>query len=488
MKALNTIKSTSTSVRRTTGTWLSNRKKQAGRLFMHHPILSVVITLALLLGLIAVQSALRKPKAEAEVTKPARVVDIFSIGQAPRVKAQAQIKKSGVIKIVAQTSGVVQQIPVKEGQTVSQGQNLAYISTSYGGGSTLSVQRQIAQKQYANAKDTYDEQKDLIAKQREIAEKSDTNTDELRSISAKSIDESKSLLSVNNDILNNLNHDIAQLEATNSADINRSSIQALKQSKTVYQSTANSLSSSIRNLEYSTDSDGVQSELANLNKDVALKQLDIQEKALTLGRDVSYLQYQLASINESLAYPSSPCYGVVEKVHVKFGDVVSPGMTLFTVSTTNKSALAVALVSQDVAAQVSILEPSILAVGSQTVSVMPSYVSQEATDGVLYSIYYAIPEELVQRAIEGGYIEVEIPVGNAGTTSVVPYIPLDAVHQTQDGAYVYLAKNNRVVAEKVTLGTVYGQYVEVREGIHAADHVILDRNVVDGDRIKEHIL
>ena len=488
MKPIQSIQSTSTTTRRKASAWIARRKKQIGTQFMRHPILSVVITLLLLLGLIAAQSAMRKPQPQKEVQKPARTVDIFSIGQAPRIKAQAQIEKSGVIKIVAQTSGVVQQIPVKEGQAISQGQNLAYISTSYGGGSTLSVQREIAQKQYANAKDTYDEQKDLIARQREIAEKSDTNTDELRSISAKSIDESKSLLTVNTDILNNLNQDIAQLEATNSADVNRSSIQALKQSKTVYQSTANSLASSIRNLEYSSDSDGVQAELANLNKDVALKQLAIQEKALTLSRDVSYLQFQLASINESLAYPASPCFGVVEKVHVKFGDVVSPGMTLFTISTTDKSALAVALVSYDVASQVSILEPSVLLVGSQTVSVMPSYVSQEATDGVLYSIYYAIPEQLVQRATEGGYIEVEIPVGNAGTTSVVPYIPLDAIHQTQDGAYVYLAKKNRVAATKVKLGTVYGQYVEVLDGIRAADHVILDRNVIDGDQIKEHIL
>ena len=146
MKALTTIKSTSNNVRRSTGTWLNKRKKQAGGVFKHHPILSVVVTLVILLGLIAIQSTLRKPKAEPEATKPARAVDIFSIGQAPRVKAQAQIKKSGVIKIVAQTARVVQQIPVKEGQTVSQGQNLAYISTSYGGGSTLSVQRQIAQK------------------------------------------------------------------------------------------------------------------------------------------------------------------------------------------------------------------------------------------------------------------------------------------------------------------------------------------------------
>lgn len=488
MKTATTMKKRISATYATGISWLKKRQAQSGRYFIQHPILSVVATLVLLLVLIAIQSFVRRPKPVAEIQKPVREVAIFSIGEAPKVQAQAKIEKSGVITIVAQTGGVVQKINVKEGQKVAPGANLTYISTNYGGSSTLSIQRQIAQKQYENAKDTYDSQKELISKQREIAQKNDTNTDSLRDISTKSIDESKSLLSVNTDILNNINHDIAQLEATNSADVNRSTIQGLKQSKTVYQSAANSLNASIRSLDYTTNADGTQAELSNLSRDVTVKQLDLQEKALSLSRDLAYLQYSLSSVNESLAYPSSPCYGVVEKVHVKFGDVVSPGTALFTISTSEKSALAVALVSHDVASQVSSLEPSVVTIGRQSVNIIPSYVSTEATDGTLYSIFYTIPENLVSEAIAGGYVDVAIPVGSAGTTSIVPYIPLDAVHQTQDGAYVYVAVKNKVKAAKVQLGTVYGQYVEITSGIHGADHVILDRNVIDGDQIKEHVL
>lgn len=470
------------------GAFVAKQKGRASSFFMRHPILSVLATLLVLFVLIAVQSTLKKPKPQTPPAATAREVSIFSIGQAPRVQAQAKIEKSGVIKIVAQTAGVVQEVPVEAGREVAAGTNLAYISTNYTGSSTLTVQRQIAQKQYANAKDTYDEQKSIIDRQRELAEKSDTNSDRLREISAQSIEESRSLLGVNTDILNVINSNISQLEATNSADTNRSSIQALKQSKTVYQSAANSIAASIRSLDYTTDSDGVQAELANLTKDIAIKQLDLQTKALTLGRDLSQLQYTLASINESLAYPSAPCSGIVEKVHVKFGDVVSPGTVLFTLSTNEKSALAVALVSQEVARQVSTLEPSRLTVGSQKVNVMPSYVSQEATDGSLYSVYFALPDGVISQAVEGGYVEVDMAVGHADSTSIVPFIPLDAVHQTQDGAFVYIVKNAKVKPQSVKLGAVYGQYVEVTSGIKAQDHIILDRGVIDGERVKEQIL
>jgi hypothetical protein len=45
-------------------------------------------------------------------------------------------------------------------------------------------------------------------------------------------------------------------------------------------------------------------------------------------------------------------------------------------------------------------------------------------------------------------------------------------------------KNNKALARKVTLGDVYGEYVEVTQGLYDNDIVILDRNVVAGDSVK----
>lgn len=464
----------------------NNAGKKSTTFMKRFPVWTTIIAMVFLLAVIAAANFARQPEPEPEVKRPVKTVSTYSIGEAPRIRAQAKIEKSGVIQIVAQTGGIVQNINFKEGQTVGQGANLAYVSTNYSGGSALSVQRQLAQKQYENTKDTFDAQLDIIGKQKAIAEKTDENSDKMREISEKSISETRTVLDLNNQILNTLNTDLAQL-ATDSAT-NKTAIDALNAQKLQLLSSANQLNATIRTTSYSVATDEAQAELSNLNKEMVTRQLEVQEKSLVLNKEVTKLQYTLAAINESLAYPSAPCGGIIEKVHVKFGQSVNPGTVLFTLSTNNKSALAVALVSQDVASSVSRIEPSLLTIRGKTLSVMPSYISQEATDGTLYSVYYALPEEFITDYGNDSYIEIEMPIGYADTTASVPYIPLDAVHQTQEGAFVYLNEKGVAVGREVQLGTVFGQYVEVKNGLKSSDQVILDRNVIDKEKIKANTI
>lgn len=455
------------------------------KFMIRFPIWTLVIILGLMLVFIAIGNTIRKPKAEKTDTtvKPA-LVEIYSIGEAPKLRAQAKVEKTGVIKIVAQTSGIVQNIRFKEGQTVSRGATLTNISTNYQGGNVSTVQRQIAEKQYFHAKDTLDTQKDVIGKQRAIADKTDENSDKLRDIQKQSISETQSLLDLNNSIISTIDTNLNQYTATNSGSVNDSAIQALKLQKVQLQSTTNTLNSSLRSLNYSIGDDNAPAQLANLSRELTQKQLDIQEKALDLSVEVAHLQYSSALINESLSYPAAPCAGVIEKVHVKFGQSVTPGTVLFTLSTNEKSAMAVALVSKDVALNVSKIEPAIIHNGGKTLSLLPSYASQEATDGSLYSIYFALPEEFITEYGNDSYLEVEIPVGYSSTTSTDPYVPLDAIHQTQDESVIYVMEKGKAQAKQVQLGQVFGQYVEVIKGLGPADQVILTRDVLDDEPVK----
>ncbi|MCX7997125.1 MAG: hypothetical protein N2691_05255 [Patescibacteria group bacterium] len=448
------------------------------------PIVSLVITLAFLFAAIAGANYLRRPEPEPEIVRSTpREVSVYTIGQAPRIRTQAKIEKSGVIRIVAQTGGIVQNIRFREGQTVYKGATLATISTNYSGGQVLTVQRQIAEKQYFNIRDTFDAQKDIIGKQRAIAENTEANNDKLREISEKSLEETRTLLDLNTTLLNTIDTDLAQLTATNSAGSNRNAITALLQSKAQLLSATNQLKNTIRTLEYTTDPDQPQSKLSDLSRELTLRQLEVQEKALELNKEVSHLQYSAALINESLAYPSAPCAGVIERVHVRFGQSVQPGTVLFTLSTNEKSALAVALVSQDVAANVSRIEPTLITIRGKTLSVLPSYVSGEAVDGALYAVYFSLPGEFISEYGNDSYIEAEIPVGYANTSSVVPHIPLDAVHQTQDGAYVFILEDGVAKVRKLQLGAVFGQYVEVLNGLRSKDRIILERNVINDEKV-----
>ena len=455
------------------------------KFMVRFPVWTLVIILGLMLVFIAAGNAIRKPKVETAkpVVKP-KTIEIYSIGEAPKLRAQAKVEKSGVIKIVAQTSGIVQNIRFKEGQAVSRGATLTNISTNYQGGNIASVQRQIAEKQYFNSKDTLDTQKDVIGKQRAIADKTDENSDELRAISEQSIGETKSLLDLNNSIIATIDTNLNQYTATNSGSVNDAAIQALKLQKVQLQSSTNSLNQALRSVEYSSGDDNPPAELANLNRELVQKQLDLQQKSLELSVEVAHLQYNSALISESLSYPAAPCAGIIEKVHVKFGQNVTPGTVLFTLSTNEKSAMAVALVSKDVALNVSKIEPSIVHSSGKTLSLLPSYVSAEATDGTLYSVYYALPEEYITEYGNDSYLQVDIPVGYSSTNSTDPYVPLDAIHQTQDESIIYVMEKGKARAKKVQLGQVFGQYVEVISGLGPADQVILSRDVLDDELVK----
>jgi multidrug resistance efflux pump len=470
------------------GRKISTTTRDAGKrmtaLFQRFPLFSFFGLLSLLFILIAVGSYIRRPQPPAENTQvQPKQVSVYAIGEAPKLRAQAQIEKSGVIKIVAQTSGIVQNINVVQGQQVNRGTALTSISTNYQGGSALTVQRQIAEKQLQNVKDTFDLQNQIIAKQKDAANQTDQNADELRAIADKSKGETQDIIKLNDAILDTINKNLSQFEATNSAGSNETAITALRQQKVQLLSSQSQLKSAVREIEYSVDEDNPQARLSDLNKEITVKNLELQEKSLVLNKEITQLQYTLAVINESIAYPSAPCAGVIEKIHVKFGEAVNPGDVLFTLSTNSKSALAVALVSRDVAFNVSRLEPSILNIDGRMISLMPSYVSQEATDGSLYSVYYALPDELIASYTDSSYIEVEIPVGYAQTSAAIPYIPLDSVHQTQDSAYVFVLEKGVAQSKKIELGTVFGQYVEVEGGLSASDQIILDRSVFDNEKV-----
>lgn len=450
------------------------------------PFGSFLVALALFVGLIAVSNALQKPKVlDKKEEKPVTEVNTYYIGTSPKVQSQAVIKKSGVITIYAQSAGVVQQIYKKEGDTVAKGTNLLWISTNYTGSTISTAQRQLAQASYESTKNNLATNKDAIAKQRQIAQLNRENAEELRKINEDSVDETRGVIETNDAVLKNIVTNLEGMQATGSGT--PAQIDALKVQQAQLQSGINQLRTANRNAQYQTNTNNPPSQLADLQKDLTLKQLSLQEKALDLQLEVSNLNLRLAQISESLSYPSSPLAGKIERINVQVGDLVNPGQALATIVTNNNAATAEVFISQSIALKASQSEASTLHLGSTTVDVMPSYISTQPTTGSLYTIKYTIPTENTAILANNSYITVDIPVGAANTGSTIPFIPIDAVYQTQDGAYVYTAqKDNEKTAaatKKIKLGQVIGSYVEVESGLSANDVIILDRNIVEGDLV-----
>ena len=244
-------------------------------------------------------------------------------------------------------------------------------------------------------------------------------------------------------------------------------------------------SNKIRDDQINTDKPPAK--LVELQKDLALKQFDLQEKMLGVNQEASHLQLQLASITEALMFPSAPISGVVQRIFVKEGFVVTPGTTLAVISKSDmfSSVVAVAYVPGEIARQVSRVEKSSLIINEQRqVAALPYFISQEAVQGNSYAVYYAIPVEMTAELTDKGYIDVEIPVGYADMSEAAMYVPVTAVFQTETEAYLFLNEKGVAKVKRVILGGVYGAYVEIRGGLKDGDQVIASRNVVDGDRVE----
>jgi multidrug efflux pump subunit AcrA (membrane-fusion protein) len=140
-------------------------------------------------------------------------------------------------------------------------------------------------------------------------------------------------------------------------------------------------------------------------------------------------------------------------------------------------------VPKNIAQRISETQESDIYINGKRYSETPNFVADEATDGLLYGVIYSLPETLVGKVTDNDYIKVDIPVGYPDTLSTIPYLPIDVVFETQEGAYVYLAKNGKVVSRKVELGNVAGGDVEIDKGLTSSDKVILDRNVIEGESV-----
>ncbi len=445
------------------------------------PLTTFAVILGILLLLIVLSHFLTTPKPAAEETVlPTKNVQVYTIGDSPKIVVQAQVEKSGVVKVVALSGGVVQAINVEAGQEVGRGTTLVSMSSNYQGGNLFSAQRQLAQVQYKNALDTYGIQRGLIQKQKELAEKNDQNADELRKISNDSLGATRDLINLNNEMLSSAQAAQEQAEANNDA-------QGIAQAKALRAQLLSAnlqLQSGLKSAEYAGSDTNPPAQMSDISKDIAIRQLALQVKALDLNKEVSRLSLIIAQISEATMYPSAPFSGKIERVYVKEGQVVSPGTPLVQLSGDKQSLIAVALLSREMSQGVSKAIPSILRFGDQEFSAVPFFVSTEATDGALYSAQFSVPEELSKSVSDKGYITIEIPIDFPNTGSTVPFIPVDSVFQTQDQAYVFIAESGKAKSIKVDLGEVVGRYVEVKKGLNNEDQVILNRNVINGDPVK----
>lgn len=211
------------------------------------------------------------------------------------------------------------------------------------------------------------------------------------------------------------------------------------------------------------------------------KQLAIEKRAAELNAQTARLGASKANIANAIYSPVSPAKGSVERIHVSPGDYVTPGTAIATIRLDQADTTLEALVPLSIASLVSVDAPTFLTLNDTRQEIYPISISKEATRGQSYSILYSLPAEDAPYLSNNSFVSLSIPFDGKNDDGFL--VPIDAVTVARDASYLFVAKESTAQAKIVKTGNVYGDYVEILDGITPDEKVILNRNVLDGDSI-----
>ncbi len=456
---------------------ISSKAKQIINIVRSRPIPIIGGLIVVFVSVIFIISNIQSDKETLTVATVPKQVSIFVVGESPYYKTIAEVIESGSMTIFAQTQGVVSSVYFSEGDYIKRGERVLSIADNYGGFSSSNIQAQIASKQYLSAKENILVQKEIIASQKDVANSSFDNTENIRRVNKDSVVATKSLVDLNNEILTNLDEILKDFEDTNSGGSNDVAILSTKQAVSVASAGQLQIESQLNQSKLSSDGEPI-AKLNELQKDITLKQLDLQEKTLDLNLEISKLQVNLSGIATSIMNPISPLEGTIERIFVIKNTPVSPRMPLAIISGGEGSKFIVK-VPKSIMKFVSNSLPSIISLGSAEIDSYPSYLSTVPTEKTLYSINYNL--SLPAEESIGNLVTISIPLELSGGNGIL--IPLEALHQTQTKDFVYLAEKGTAISRSVIAGNIVGGYVEILDGLASKDSIIISRNVINGDLI-----
>lgn len=211
--------------------------------------------------------------------------------------------------------------------------------------------------------------------------------------------------------------------------------------------------------------------LAELEKDRAVRKSSLAQSALSL---------ELSTKNDAVLKPKVFMSGVVESIRVKRGDLVTAGQVLATVVSKNGATTLEALLDPRTARLFALDTEARLTVGNDTVTLLPTYFAQSENENGLFSVLFTLSPELTKRITNGEYLRIALPLA----TDKSMLVPIDAISQDDTQASVLVSVEGKAVAKTVTLGTIYGSYVEIMSGLNREDSVILSRSIVSGDAVR----
>jgi RND family efflux transporter MFP subunit len=201
------------------------------------------------------------------------------------------------------------------------------------------------------------------------------------------------------------------------------------------------------------------------------------------NRDVALKQLSALKAQSSMYKISSPINGVLDQMDLKVGQSIQPGTQGIRVVNLSKLK-----VKADVAESYS----ERVKQGDRVIVTIPG-----ASDSLITTITYA--SKVIEPTSRSYKVEVKLPTrldlkpNMTAVLRIVDYekkdaivLPIKAVHQSENGEYVFVAKDNIAKRVQITIGNSYQGSVEIVSGVVAGDQVVVEgtENIEEGDQLK----
>lgn len=221
--------------------------------------------------------------------------------------------------------------------------------------------------------------------------------------------------------------------------------------------------------------------LSNTEEDLALAQLKKDRATRKSTLEQSALSTQLANLSDAVLKPKIFTSGTIQSIRVKRGDLVTTGQILATLSTPRGATTLEAFLDPKTVRLFDPTKEALITVGSETLSLLPTYFSQSENENGLFSVLFTLSEERASKITNGEYLRISLPLRHRG--DVIALVPIDAIFQNESTASLLIERDGIAVSQQVTLGNLSGSYAEILSGLNETDRVILSRAIIAGDHI-----
>jgi RND family efflux transporter MFP subunit len=215
---------------------------------------------------------------------------------------------------------------------------------------------------------------------------------------------------------------------------------------------------------------------------IARKQIDLQERANEFTLDSAKLARDNAQAQAARYMVGAPFSGTVESQLVRIGEQVSVGSPLAVLKAESAhDAQVVAYVGKSRAASIDLVGQTFGMLDGQRVPLEIVHIAKAPDRTGAYAITLSVPRNQTDLFSDGGFVAVHLQLSPPQGGK---FIPLDSVRYGSQGPEVYIERNAKAKAIRVTLGDVLGSYVTVTKGLEDVTQVILDRSISDGEDIE----